>query len=60
MSDSCSSCKFWKKEKEGDMGLCLEHPPFLRKMAWHGVAQSDYVIWPKTYDYQWCGEYKEK
>jgi hypothetical protein len=60
MSESCNICKFWKKEKEGDMGECRRYPPFLRKMAWHVVAESDYAIWPKTYMHQWCGEYKEK
>lgn len=60
----CSSCRFWEPDEElgkrGDSGICRRYPPSIPSSEPLDSDFTDYPVWPRTMDYEWCGEHKPK
>jgi hypothetical protein len=52
----CELCRFWsaptqaRDEGVGRWGRCLRYPP---------TITGGRTEWPRTYGYEWCGEFHE-
>jgi hypothetical protein len=60
-SSTCGDCLYHTKEaSDPTAGFCRRYPPQFSYQA--GVGFSDLkqsMIWPVTYDTEWCGEWKQ-
>ena len=60
----CGNCKWWDidselEEKGSNIGWCVRYPPIFKGK----VTADNFTLisdWPKTAEFQWCGEFKTK
>lgn len=55
MSESCSTCSFWKKPRSGDdLGRCRRRAPIpIQARDWPGIES----VQPSSAPGDWCGEH---
>jgi hypothetical protein len=62
---TCGNCRFWSATDEGSgEGVCHRLPPFvlLSMLPWSSQNHTGGPdgVWPRTEDFDWCGEHKPK
>lgn len=57
--DRCETCKWWERDvpRGGAKGECRVKSPTLTPNA-DGGYSSDNVIWPRTWNDDFCGEWR--
>jgi len=60
----CSSCRFWRNVKDGNVGACHRFPPSGHRIGWFkkrmfGLTAS-VTAFILTHESTWCGEYQPK
>lgn len=59
--ESCTECRFWRVESDGQKGLCFRHAPRpafpTPKTLTNPDSIRSYVTWPATWHNDWCGEF---
>ena len=59
--ERCSNCRFWESDEELDnSGICRRYPPSIPNSEPFDSDFTDYPVWPRTMDDEWCGEHKPK
>ena len=72
----CNNCRFWLQESMGSVGQCRRYPPSVEQVSMEFPSATNpsdeeaapaqpilsrrYPRYPKTLDFDWCGEYKRK
>jgi len=60
-NNRCENCQFWRRndnEAYREAGACrVRHPVIIERGDYD---DSPYGIWPKTFDNDWCGEFKQR
>lgn len=63
--ESCGSCRFWKRHKDGQpSGMCRQKPPavIMIGMQPHPIAKNQGMpivdsFWPPIPESEWCGQW---
>ena len=59
---TCKTCPYWEhydKDEDVDVGLCRRLSPKTRDMTELSAGTLETVWWPRTADFDWCGEHPE-